>query len=738
MQCACVACGLWGAAMGQQHDFHTYPPLQSRAPIPQNFLRPTVPPLPDPEATNGQDSLQQGSLTPTDNHSLLAEIKSSGAVLLNDPIAQYIGRVADFILRDDRALRSRLRFYVVKSPAVNAFTTLEGDVFLTIGLFCQLETEAELAYVLCREFANYELQHAWNNYSQRLTLGANQAELQKPPLEFRVFDHSLYTAEQAAAADVYGFQYYKDTKYHMFAPNFVFDYLLYARYPYDDMFFVADRLQTDYLLFPADYVLPKTRGITEEEIFDNERLSPHPNILRRRAEVNQLAGPLFGQGTQWFQVSEEDFAACHQLCRFEQIRLRLLQRQYVAALYDTYMLEFFYPNNLYLTKARVKALYALAQYANANQKYVVLPDWKQQEGYWQRLHHLLYRMSPGELTGVACIHAWNARKEFPQDEELAGLSDALLKSLVSQHILSLNELYDQPAAPEDLSANAAPRATTIDGITYTSPKVRQSSFVRYAFVDLKKDPAFVERFEFFRRNSDWVEVRLAEVSGYSDPNQEKQAKEEKVEQSPEVRQAETTARIDRILLNEPEYLVVDKRIEGQQQLATDVAGTSTVCKILADTTGQGPIATAVLAPSLFEANMATAYNDLSYLNEWLAERQQHRGVELLPMDPGRSPEIQARYGTDYVGHTRVLRTVERRQNKGAVLAATIVALPALPYGLYYNATPDYNTSFSTELYNLSTGQLVYQGYHVRKAKDKQSTLEKAIARELEAINKLEK
>ncbi|MFO0486045.1 MAG: hypothetical protein ACK51A_10355, partial [Sphingobacteriia bacterium] len=89
MQCACVACGLWGAAMGQQHDFHTYPPLQSRAPIPQNFLRPTVPPLPDPEATNGQDSLQQGSLTPTDNHSLLAEIKSSGAVLLNDPIAQY-------------------------------------------------------------------------------------------------------------------------------------------------------------------------------------------------------------------------------------------------------------------------------------------------------------------------------------------------------------------------------------------------------------------------------------------------------------------------------------------------------------------------------------------------------------------------------------------------------------------------------------------------------------------------
>lgn len=719
--------GLAGRVFAQ--DFHNYSSLECQSPIPESILSPIIPGLSDKDASPFEDgeALEIDSIeVAQDNYALLVELKSSGKVLFNDPVSIYVTKVADKALAKQPALRRQLSFYVLKSPAVNAFTSLQGEVYLTLGLIAQLETEAELAYVLCREAANFELKHGWDNYKDGLRLGPNQNEFIKPSLEERLFAHCVYSPEQASAADLYGFDIYKETGYHMFAPNYVFDYLLYGAYPFDDMYYTHTLLETDHLQFPKTYLLEKTRPLIPEELFDPSR-SVHPNIQQRRNDVNQEAGPIFDQGKQWFKLSAEEFEQTRKLARYEMCRQYLLQRRYVEALYTAYMLQFYDSQSLYLKKIQVKSLYGLALYANQNKKYQVVPDWQQTDGYWQQLHHLLTKLSPGELNGLALVTAWNARKQHPADTELDAITRELMRELTGNHFLSLGELSDEPrsSAPAEEATGAS---VPIAGTNLRSTKTSKDSFIRYAFVDIKKDPQFVEMFDYYRKSSSWVEVQLNEQSGYQDPK-------DKGKKTPT--EATTYLEVNKIVLNQPGYQVMDRtNPDADIRLDTDLQGQSTLGKIFEAVGPRTNIEVTVLTPELFAKEMVGQYNDLSFLNEWLEERALHREVQMLSVDQSQAEHLQRKYGTRYFGNVNVVRTVAKRQNKAAVVAATVIALPALPYGLYYAGSSDFSTSFYTRLYDIETGKPVYDNYNLRKVRDKESNLEKAVVRELEAMKEI--
>ena len=56
-------------------------------------------------------------------HYGIDDILHSGLVIYGDEISNYVSSVADKLLSDDKSLRSKLRFYTIKSNATNAFST---------------------------------------------------------------------------------------------------------------------------------------------------------------------------------------------------------------------------------------------------------------------------------------------------------------------------------------------------------------------------------------------------------------------------------------------------------------------------------------------------------------------------------------------------------------------------------------------------------------------------------------
>ncbi len=80
---------------------------------------------------------------------------ASGRVLYNDPLSTYAAAVLDTLLQHDPALRGRLRVFCLRSTVVNAFTTNDGKIFVTLGLLARLSSRAELAFVLAHEVQHY-------------------------------------------------------------------------------------------------------------------------------------------------------------------------------------------------------------------------------------------------------------------------------------------------------------------------------------------------------------------------------------------------------------------------------------------------------------------------------------------------------------------------------------------------------------------------------------------------------
>lgn len=153
-------------------DFENYVPLKCSGKVPDDFKKnATDKYLAELEKIeNSKDnksrkvSQKQFSLN---TNFQVNDLLFSGRVLFGDPTAEYINKVADVLLEDNKELRKKLRFYVIKSDVVNAFTTHQGIIFINLGLLAQVNSEAELAFVLSHEIGHYVKNHVLEGYLEK-------------------------------------------------------------------------------------------------------------------------------------------------------------------------------------------------------------------------------------------------------------------------------------------------------------------------------------------------------------------------------------------------------------------------------------------------------------------------------------------------------------------------------------------------------------------------------------------
>ena len=191
-------------------------------------------------------------------------------MLFNDPVTKYINQVADSLLRKEPKLRKQLRFYAVRSTAVNAFATHEGIIFINLGLLARLEDEAQLAFILAHEIVHYKEKHALNLFANEIRT-ANSKALgfsSNTGLESNLFSKQKFSKELEIQADEKGFLLYKNSNYSLKTISRLFDILAYSHMPFANAVFKGEFFETDYLKFP-------------EHLFLNEVKRTYSNRSRR-------------------------------------------------------------------------------------------------------------------------------------------------------------------------------------------------------------------------------------------------------------------------------------------------------------------------------------------------------------------------------------------------------------------------------------------------------------------------
>src|SRR5574343_517041 len=292
-------------------NFNNYVPLKCSGEIPEDFkteLSKLVNQAKDKQTNSRIDKKREVEFAELSNYQL-NNILYSGKVLYGDPLSNYVTQVADIVLKNEPELRNKLRFYVLKNTDLNAYSTQRGIIFVSVGLLAQIESEAQLAFILCHEIIHYKNNHNLETYKHNQDLRKNASMVN------RMGNMMNYSKENELEADKEGLKLFLTTPYGTKEINDLFDVLLYSYLPFDEISFDSTYFNSmPAYTMPGKYFLKTASDITAEE-YVNDSLSTHPNIKKRRLGIQTLLETKNHPDGASFILSKETFANVQRMAR---------------------------------------------------------------------------------------------------------------------------------------------------------------------------------------------------------------------------------------------------------------------------------------------------------------------------------------------------------------------------------------------------------------------------------------
>ena len=729
-------------------DLNNYKQVKSAGDLPRDFTKLTQTKVKEDIGTLNDKS--RGARKSKEQYMLEAnylidELMSSGKVLVNDPLGDYVNKVADQLLAHDPDLRSQVKIYVVKSPVVNAFTFDKGIVFVNVGLLAQLENEAQLAFILAHEITHFTRKHAINAYVEYDRIDQGRSSYRRSGYEDRITAKSNYSKELEHEADLEGLELYLKSGYSIKSVTGAFDVLQYSYLPFEEIEFDKKFLETQHLVLPDDYFLTETAAIKADDNYDDSK-STHPNIRKRRTSILKKIDESEEGSRKKYLVSEEEFKKVREVSRFEICRLYLI----------------------YLEKIVAKALFGMAAYKNKGKMsyqkgFTVsydldlddydgttrfkLPKYEDIEGNSQQVYHLLHKLNRDEMTVVALNYAWKVKKKAPDDPMLSAITDSLFAQLVFANNLhptdfskkTKEELKQQEEAAKEKTTEEPEEESKYSKIKSKQAKSeveKNTNFIKYALVDLFADKEFTERFNYFSDKGDtYKKATSVELS-----DREVRDLERKREREEKARKKKgLSLGIDKIVIVDPYYNKIDTRKKNSTKYfaaETSQQQFHRRLKIAADKVG---LAYDVIDPNSFRTSDVDKFNDFSVINDWVVERFNHEDrANPIVVNTDEVQNLVEKYGTKYFLWTGVVNVREKKEDAFTTFLITLVLYPTLPYGIYQLVTPEYETLYYSILFDVETGQVKMFDVNSVKQKDTGDLLNSYIYDTLLQIKKKDK
>lgn len=650
-----------------------------------------------PFPTDFTEILQQQSKNHDLNGFLRAMIKD-GKVLYGTPLNNYVNTVADNLLKDYPELRSQLRFYILKSPVVNAYSTENGTILVNIGLLAQISNEGELAFVLAHEISHYSERHFIKDDINDKLSEAN--------FIYYYLRYHNRSREQEFSADRVGIErYFSHSNYSYSVLDGAFDVLLYSDLPFNEIAFPLNLVETSFYDFPNNYTLPAISPIANRaEVTDT--LSTHPNIEKRRAAIQlQIAG-ISDAGRKTFIQSEDLFYEIRNLARLECLNQWLISHEYDKVVYNSFVMRQILPDNAFVDKAFVTGFYGLARHKNYGQAKDALTPYKEVTGEMQQVSYFLSKLTKPESSLLALRQAWNAHLKYPDDPYYMDLIKDNIHDVFVKNKMKYTDFSDYPMG-FDLGSLEKTEGKTHDTASYNDKysrikqqynqveKIRPNEKFKtanYMLVDLHRDSAF---------------VALMNVAILN-------AENEKILHSIATPQA---AKIDKLLVLEPVCSITPANYDfkGRQQamkkgerlsqrLTKNIIRGSKKLKLT-------PVFYDDKTMSRFDTKQ---YNDYARLQEWIREYKYAGCMEMRYQHTGEIARIASEL------HCQNLCFVVTDRNpynfisyyKIQGLALSVFCPYSIPFAVLCLATPQYSTHINVVISDFTNGKQIVVGNEV--------------------------
>jgi len=658
-----------------QVDFNNYTTLKSKGSIPSDFTKETYTKVED-DLKEGRDELSktQERIFLEGTNYAIDEILHSGFVVYGDEISTYVTEIADRLLRNDYALRSKLRFYTIKSNAANAFSTDQGIVFVTTGLIAQLTSEAQLAYVLAHEISHYTEKHVVETFDWK-TENYRQHD--------RIEKLSQYSKDKEFEADKLGIKMYKEAGYSADEIITTFDVLMYSYLPFDELEFPKTHFNSDKLFIPLSYYPTKKYEIKAEEDYDDEH-SSHPNIKKRKEAAMEEIGTLSNWETATQFLGNDRFLLVRNITRFEGVRSDILDAAYADAMYSVFILEKDFPNSIYLKRMTAQIWMNLMLYEAKNISSKTMDKTSELEGESATLHFMLKKLNNQGMITLALRHVYDLHKNNPDDAMISAIYDKFIVELAKTSKFKLDEYSKknfETASKEfiELHKDTVPVVDTIPKSNSKYDRIKSkknvnnsanfdsTKFYLYALTDVISDSNFISRIE--------DQIKL---------NKEAEEKENERDElsSSERKKLDDKEYYNRLKLGLEEIIVVEPKVYSYTSHDLDYVKSEKIEKIYSNAIQESAEMNGVKVHPIDRMNLqekgTASFNERNTLIAFLGQIAEDDDINVFPVDFEDLRQIKDNYGTSKVMFTLVEHQKIVDINWWTV-AGSAVIYPAFPF-----------------------------------------------------------
>ena len=698
---------LYNSIVFSQND---YTPLKCKGTIPADFLTSSkVKYLQDKSTIDRKEKNRVRK--DKDNFYIYTNYKidfllRSGMVLFGDETTEYVNSVGKYVLKDFPELKNKIRFYVLKSPEVNASSTYQGIIFVNLGLLAQVENEAQLAYILSHEIIHYKNEHVMKSYLNTKDIVYGRGQYKKLSLKQNEHAYFDYSKENEMEADALGLKdFYLKTNYEISEVLNVFDVLLYSYLPIDEIPFDTTYFNDEFFTLPTKYFKKELDPISAIEDFDDSK-STHPNIKKRREKIYEIVADLDDQKERKkYVISEEKFKSVQKQARFEMSQLYLTNTQYDKSFYNTFLLLRQYPNSLYLKKKMAYALYGFSKFSNYKSLSRAITGESKYEGEIQQIPHFFRKLKRINRTELAIKYAWKQYEES-KDNYFKTLVDDLMYDLFKFESKTPSYFITIASAEKDdfkeISHEEYLKLSKYKKIKYDKEKKKYSN----------KGEKDVWKYIFATelQNEDF---NKSLVSAYDKVMEDK--KEDYVARK---RRKRIALGVDSITIVEPTYEIFlddeKKYVKSEDRKAVFTKQISKNAKRAKLNVEQQNICD-------LNSSQVDKFNEISTFNFWLYEyfNQQDNLDNIWNIIPSQQDYVKPLIKDyRYLAMTGVISKNYRRSvgQKIGSLFLSLMVVP-IPYAVYVFTSKRHYTNYYIILFDMKEGKYIYRKISYLKTKD---------------------
>jgi hypothetical protein len=698
----------------------------------------------------------------------LRQMVLNGNILFGDQLSNYVNDVANNILKNFEFSRKKeIEFFVVKSPYVNAFTTNEGKIFVSTALIAQLETEAQLAFILSHEVAHFEKGHVLKGYLFDKKVEDNSSS--RYSNENSLLKKSAYSQEKEIDADTRGLEIFLKSKYNKKSILGVFDILQFSHLPIDEIKFEPTSFENKYFKIPEKYLIDTTNAIVPLE---NDENSTHPSAEIRAIEITSLLKKSKSKNSSHFLLGKERFIENRNLARFELSQILLDKRMYQALLYNNYVLSKDFPDSYYLDYTNSKALYFLSKYKIRFLEDDVVFDSDEIQGASQSLYYMIEQMPLKEFSLLAVNYIWNCHKKHPKSSKLKQLASTVLNEIVfktglkdddfhrispeeyikklmaDQHHSEDDESVSTDVSDSDENSDAEDSYTRsskyknikskikedkINDIIITSEdedsiSISNSEKFGFIFVEQLKDSSFISILETAFANSLSIEK--------SDDKNDYEEEENKDIDDWNPRD-EVGLGIDSLIFVDPIHLIFDTRKNDVFRIKKTTSQQKKLSESIIECSEAAGVHTVMIDAKDLKQGETDKFNDLVALNFMIRELQIHKSLDSIVLtDFSYLNEITEKYGISTIAWDIMVSITEKDPSASAnVILGSIFLYPILPFVIYDAVTPNHLTMHFFYVFDIKKGATVFKRKYRMKYKPKASVVKSNLYHNLSQLKK---